>query len=172
MQIILLERVNKLGSLGEVVKVKDGYARNYLIPMAKALRATKENIDLFAARRAEIEQKSQEKRQACEIVRDKVAGVMVSVIRQAAEDGRLFGSVTSRDIADALYAKGHKDVDRLAVFLATPIKAIGIYNVDLNLYPEVSTTIQVNVARSAEEAAVALEKYKNNKKKELAAVAS
>jgi len=151
MEVILLERVEKLGSIGDVVKVKNGFARNYLLPRKKALRANESNRKLFEANRARIEEENASRRSDAEKASKGVDGKSVQLIRQASNTGQLYGSVSARDIADALEAEGAK-VAKSQVVLDKPIKAIGMYEVKIALHPEVSVTVKVNVARSPEEA--------------------
>jgi large subunit ribosomal protein L9 len=151
-EIILLERVDNLGAMGDVVKVKPGYARNYLFPMKKALRATKENVAYFESQKKALESNSAKKREEAEKLSSKLAGQKVVIIRQAAEAGQLFGSVTTRDIADAISAKGFK-VDRNQILLNQAFKLIGLFPVTIGLHPEVKVQVTLNIARSEEEAA-------------------
>src|SRR3954454_7615007 len=151
MEIILLERVEKLGAIGDVVKVKDGFARNYLLPNKKALRANESNRKLFEANRARIEQENADKRTDAEKASKGVAGKTVQLIRQASNVGHLYGSVSARDIVEALEGVGAK-VTKSQVVLDRPIKAIGVHDVKIALHPEVAVTVKVNVARSPEEA--------------------
>jgi len=151
MEVILLERVEKLGQMGQVVKVKPGFARNYLLPQKKALRATKANLAVFEKQRAHLEAQNLERRKDAEAIAPKVQGVSVIVIRQAGETGVLYGSVSSRDIAEALTAAGVK-IDRAQVAIDQPIKTLGLFPVRIVLHPEVSVNVTVNVARSQEEA--------------------
>ncbi len=151
MDVILLERIESLGSMGEVVKVKPGFARNYLLPQKKALRATKENRDYFEERRAELEAANAARRETALGVSKDVDGVSVILVRAASESGQLYGSVRPKDIADALSEKGNT-VDRTQVRLNDPIKIIGMHKVRIALHPEVVVTVTVNVARSQEEA--------------------
>lgn len=151
MEIILLERVRKLGQIGDVVTVKDGYARNFLLPQKKALRSTKVNRDYFESQRAEIEARNLEAKAEAEAVSVKLDGVSAIVIRQAGESGNLYGSVSTRDIADALGEQDMK-IDRTQVVLDHAIKVLGIYNIQIKLHAEVFTNIEINVARSVEEA--------------------
>jgi large subunit ribosomal protein L9 len=151
MQVILLERIEKLGSIGDEVKVKNGFARNFLLPRGKALRANAANRKVFESNRARIEQTNAERRSDAEKDAKKVDGVTIQLIRQASNTGQLYGSVSARDLADALEAEGHK-VAKNQIVLDKPIKAIGVQNVKIALHPEVSVTIKVNVARSPEEA--------------------
>jgi len=151
MQVVLLERVEKLGMMGEVVSVKDGYARNYLLPQKKALRATEKNIAFFEAQRSHLEARNLELRKEAEIVGEKVDGTKIVIVRQASENDQLYGSVTMRDIADGVSEAGFT-IDKSQVALDAPIKTIGIFPVRIVLHPEVSITVSVNVARSTEEA--------------------
>jgi large subunit ribosomal protein L9 len=152
MQVVLLERVEKLGQMGEIVRVKDGYARNFLLPRKKALRATKENMVRFEAQRAQLEARNLELRGEAEKVQDKLNGQSFVVLRQAGETGQLYGSVTTRDIADAVTAGGFSS-NRNQVALNHPIKTIGLHEVRVVLHPEVFSMVTINVARSEEEAA-------------------
>lgn len=151
MHVILLERVENLGGIGDEVKVRDGYARNFLLPQKKALRANDSNRKVFEARRAEIEARNAEARAAAEKASGKVDGTSYVLIRQAGEAGQLYGSVSSRDIADEIVKSGAK-IDRNAVVLDKPIKTIGVYDVRIRLHAEVYASVKVNVARSADEA--------------------
>ena len=151
MEVILLERVHNLGQIGDVVKVKPGYARNFLLPLRKALRATQANKSKFEAQRAQIEAMNLEKRGDAEQIRGKVDGLKVVLIRQAGETGQLFGSVNARDVADAVTAAGFT-VDRRQVILDRPIKTLGLHPLRLALHPEVIVSITANVAKSTEEA--------------------
>ena len=151
MEVILLERVEKLGSIGDVVTVKNGFARNYLLPNKKALRANESNRKLFEANRARIESENANRRSDAETASKGVEGKSVTLIRQASNVGALYGSVSARDIVDALDEAGAK-VTKSQVVLDRPIKAIGLYEVKVALHPEVAVTVKVNVARSPEEA--------------------
>ncbi len=151
MEIILLERVEKLGAIGDVVKVKDGFARNFLLPNKKALRANAANRKLFEANRAKIEQDNASRRSEAEGASKGVEGKTVQLIRQASNTGQLYGSVSARDIVDAL-AAADATVTKSQVVLDRPIKAIGMHEVKIALHPEVTVLITVNVARSPEEA--------------------
>jgi large subunit ribosomal protein L9 len=151
MEVILLERVEKLGAIGDVVKVKDGFARNYLLPNKKALRANDSNRKLFESNRARIEKDNADKRSDAEKASKGVDGKTVQLIRQASNVGHLYGSVSARDIVEALEGVGAK-VTKSQVVLDHPIKAIGVHQVKIALHPEVSVTVKVNVARSPEEA--------------------
>jgi large subunit ribosomal protein L9 len=149
--LILLQRVEKLGQMGDKVSVKPGYARNFLLPQKKAIRANKDNLARFEATRAQLEAQNIKRREEAERVAERVAGLSVTIIRQAGESGSLYGSVSSRDIADGCTAGG-LTVNRSQVILETPIKTLGVTNVRVVLHPEVSMSVAVNVARSLEEA--------------------
>ncbi len=151
MNVILLERIESLGLMGDVVKVKPGYARNYLLPQKKALRATKENQAVFEAQRATLEANNLKRREEAEAVAKKMENVAVLILRQAAEGGMLYGSVTGRDVAEAIKEAGYA-IERRQVMLDNPIKDIGTYQVRIVLHPEVSINAKVNIARSQEEA--------------------
>jgi large subunit ribosomal protein L9 len=151
MQVILLERVAKLGQMGEVVKVKDGYARNFLLPQGKALRANAANIARFETEKAQLEARNLETRKEAEVMAEKLDGQTFVIIRSASDGGALYGSVTPRDAADAATADGFT-VDKRQIILQGAIKELGIHNVTVRLHPEVDATIRINVARSAEEA--------------------
>jgi large subunit ribosomal protein L9 len=151
MQVILLERVAKLGQMGEVVNVKDGFARNYLLPQGKALRANDANIKSFEAKKAQLEATNLETRKEAEAVGTKLDGQMFLVIRSASDAGALYGSVTPRDAADAATEAGFT-VNRGQIVLDKPIKELGIHTVTVQLHPEVVAKVKLNVARSAEEA--------------------
>jgi large subunit ribosomal protein L9 len=151
MQVILLERVAKLGQMGEVVKVKDGYARNYLLPQGKALRASEANIKSFETRKAQLEATNLETRKEAEAVGAKLDGQTFVVIRSASDAGALYGSVTPRDAAEVATEAGFT-VHRAQVVLDKPIKELGIHAVSVQLHPEVAVKIRLNVARSVEEA--------------------
>ena len=149
--LILLQRVEKLGQMGELVSVKPGYARNFLLPQAKAVRATKQNRERFERERAHLEAQNLKRREEAERVAERVAGLSVTLIRQASESGALYGSVSSRDISDAATAAG-LTITRNQVLLVHPIKSLGISSVRVELHPEVIIDIKVNAARSVEEA--------------------
>ena len=151
MEVILLERVEKLGAIGDVVKVKDGFARNYLLPRKKALRANDANRKVFEANRAKIEEDNANRRSDAEKSSKDVDGKTVQLIRQASNTGQLYGSVSARDIVEALEGTG-AHVTKSQIVLDRPIKAIGVHEVKVALHPEVSVTVKVNVARSPEEA--------------------
>ena len=151
MDIILLERIEKLGAIGDVVKVKNGYARNFLLPNGKALRANESNRKVFEANREKIEADNAERRTVAEKDSKGLEGAKIQLIRQASNAGALYGSVSARDLVEALDAQGHK-VQKNQIVLDRPIKAIGVQDVKVSLHPAVSVTIQVTVARSPEEA--------------------
>ncbi len=151
MEIILLERIERLGQMGDVVTVKSGYAHNYLLPQKKALRKTKENLAFFEARRQEFEAHNLKLKSEAEALAQKLEGLSVVIIRQAAETGQLYGSVTARDICDAVIDAGVK-IERRQVVLNQPFKNMGIFDVALALHPDVTQTVRVNIARSQEEA--------------------
>ncbi len=151
MQIILLERIEKLGSIGDVVTVKDGYARNFLLPQKKALRANDANRKVFEANRERLEKDNAERRVDAEKQGETVAGAEVVLIRAASNAGQLYGSVSVRDIVAGLADQGHV-VDKRMVILGAPIKNIGMHNVTVALHPEVRVTVKANVARSDDEA--------------------
>ncbi len=153
-QVILLERVEKLGDLGEIVNVKPGYARNYLLPQKKALRASKTNIAYFEAQKKSLEAENEKKKQEAEKLAKKVGGITVSLIRQASESGQLFGSVNSRDIAKAVADESKEEITRNMVDLNQNVKTIGLIPVDVVLHPEVKIEVTVNIARSPEEAEI------------------
>jgi large subunit ribosomal protein L9 len=150
-ELILLQRVEHLGQMGEVVKVKPGYARNFLLPQKKALRATKENRERFEQQRAQLEAQNLRRREEAERVAERVGGLSVVIIRQAGESGSLYGSVSARDIAEAATAAG-LTIDRGQVVMSHPIKSLGLSPVRVVLHPEVSILVTVNVARSPDEA--------------------
>jgi large subunit ribosomal protein L9 len=149
--VILMERVGKLGHIGDTVRVKDGYARNFLLPRGKALRATEANKKKFEGRRADLEARNTELKRSASEVSDKLDGVTVVIVRQAGETGQLYGSVSARDIAEALTAARHP-VQRNHVAIQQPIKTLGMHQVPVHLHPEVEAKVTVNVARSAEQA--------------------
>jgi len=151
MKVILLERVERLGGLGDIVDVKDGFARNFLLPRAKALRANSANVRVFEAQRTEIESRNTKARAEAAKAGQGLDGKSYVMLRQAGESGLLYGSVSGRDVADAVNAEGGK-IDRAVVVLDKPIKALGLHQVKLRLHGEVAVTITVNVARSPDEA--------------------
>jgi len=150
-ELILLERVEKLGQMGQVVKVKPGFARNYLLPQKKALRTTRENLAYFDSQRAQLEANNLQRKTEASEVGGKLEGLTVLLIRQAGESGQLYGSVSARDIAQAVTEAGFT-IERRQVVLERPIKTLGLHPVRVALHPEVSVTITCNVAQSAEEA--------------------
>src|SRR4051812_39707869 len=152
MEVILLERVAKLGQMGDVVRVKDGFARNFLLPKGKALRATDENRSRFETMKVDLEAQNLERRSEAQKVAEKLDGQSFTVLRQAAEGGQLYGSVTPRDIAALVIERGFA-VNRSQIVLNNPIKNIGLHKVPVTLHPEVDVTIKIAVARSADEAA-------------------
>ena len=151
MKVILLERVERLGALGDVVNVKDGFARNYLLPRSKALRANEANLKVFESQRQDIEARNDQAREGAERSAKKIDGESYVIIRQAGESGQLYGSVAGRDVADVVQAAGGQ-ADRSQVVLDKPIKTIGVHAVKIRLHPEVVVTVKVNVARSNDEA--------------------
>jgi large subunit ribosomal protein L9 len=151
MEVILLERISRLGQMGEVVKVKDGFARNFLLPQGKALRANDANRKRFEGQRAQLEARNLERKSEAEQVAGKLDGKSFIIVRSAGETGQLYGSVSTRDISELLTAEGFS-VSRNQVELNQPIKAIGLTNVAIALHPEVEVTVTLNIARSAEEA--------------------
>ncbi|MHB1303953.1 MAG: 50S ribosomal protein L9 [Acidiphilium sp.] len=150
-ELILLQRVEHLGQMGELVKVKPGYARNYLLPQAKAVRATKHNRERFERERVQLEAQNLKRREEAERVAERVSGLTVTLIRQASDAGSLYGSVTARDIADGC-TEGGLTIERAQVLLDHPIKSLGLASVRVALHPEVVIKVAVNVARSPEEA--------------------
>jgi large subunit ribosomal protein L9 len=151
MQVILLERVEKLGQMGDVVKVKDGFARNYLLPKKKALRATQNNRSYFETQRSQLEARNLERRSEAQAIAGKLQGKSFVLLRQAGDRGQLYGSVSPRDIADAIGAGGFS-VDRGQVPLDKPIKTIGVFPLSVVLHPEVRVQVNINVARTDDEA--------------------
>ena len=151
MDIILLQRIEKLGTIGDVVTVKDGYARNYLLPQKKALRANDSNKKVFEANRERLEKENAERRTEAEKAGEKVDGTEIVLIRASSNTGQLYGSVNVRDIVAGLEGKGH-EIDKKQVIMGNPIKTIGMHDVRIDLHPEVSVTIKANVARSDDEA--------------------
>lgn len=151
MKVVLLERVDNLGAIGDVVTVKDGFARNFLLPRDKARRATAANLKAFELDRAAIEQRNEKNKADAQKVADKIDGQTYVMIRQAGETGQLYGSVAGRDVAEAVQAEGGK-VERSQVVLNTAIKTLGVHDVLIRLHAEVSATVKINIARSADEA--------------------
>lgn len=151
MQVILLERIGHLGQMGDVVNVKNGYARNYLLPQKKAMRATDENKKVFETQRAQLEANNLERKSEAEQVGEKLSGQSFVAIRQAGDTGQLYGSVSTRDIAEAISAGGFT-IERRQIVLNRPIKELGLHEVDVMLHPEVSVQVSINVARTEDEA--------------------
>lgn len=151
MEVILLERIERLGQMGDVVNVKNGYARNYLLPQKKALRKTKDNMAFFESKRKEYEAHNLKLKAEAEAMAEKIKGLSVVIIRQAAETGQLYGSVTVRDIAEAVHEVGFK-IERRQIDLNQPFKNMGIFDVRVSLHPDVVQTIRVVIARTADEA--------------------
>ena len=159
MEIVLLERVEKLGQIGDVVNVKPGYARNYLLPRGKALRANKQNMAKFEAERSAIEERNADAKKQAEMLSESIGDLSVNLVRAASEMGQLYGSVTARDIAEAVSQAGH-EVDKKQVTMESAIKNLGLFTLKLTLHAEVTKQIVVNVARSLEEAKTQLESGK------------
>jgi large subunit ribosomal protein L9 len=153
MQVVLLERIDKLGQMGDVVTVRDGFARNYLVPQGKALRATKGNLANFERRRVQLEAANLERKEEAQVLARRIEGRAVVVLRQAGEGGQLYGSVNARDVAAAFTADG-VIIERQQVQLPAALKTLGVHQVRIRLHPEVDTFVTVNVARSAEEAEI------------------
>jgi large subunit ribosomal protein L9 len=151
MKVILLERVERLGGLGDTVTVKDGFARNFLLPRHKALRANEANMKVFEGQRVEIEARNAKAREAAEDAAQSLDNTSYVLIRQAGESGQLYGSVSGRDVSDAIQAEGGK-VDRSQVVLDKPLKTLGVHEVKVRLHPEVTITVNINIARSQDEA--------------------
>lgn len=157
MEVILLERIERLGQMGDVVNVKNGYARNYLLPQKKALRKTKDNMAFFESKRKEYEARNLKMKEDAESLAKKLDGLSVVIVRQAAETGQLYGSVTMRDICEAVRDAGFH-IERSQIVLNQPFKNLGIFDVKLSLHPDVAQTVRVNIARSEEEAKRATQK--------------
>ncbi|MBU2581413.1 MAG: 50S ribosomal protein L9 [Alphaproteobacteria bacterium] len=151
MHVILLERIGHLGQMGDVVNVKNGYARNYLLPQKKALRATDDNKKLFETQRAQLEATNLERKSEAEQIGEKLNGKSFTAIRQAGDTGQLYGSVSTRDIADAITAGGFT-IERRQIILNKPIKDLGVHDIEVSLHPEVNVTVMINVARTDDEA--------------------
>ena len=151
MKVVLLERVENLGAIGDVVTVKDGFARNYLLPRDKARRATSANLKAFELDRVAIEQRNEKNKADAQKIADKIDGQTYVMIRQAGETGHLYGSVAARDVAEVVQSEGGK-IERSQVVLNVAIKALGVHEVPVRLHPEVRATVKINIARSAEEA--------------------
>jgi len=156
-EIILLERVEHLGQMGDVVRVRPGYARNFLLPQHKALRATKANLSYFETRKAQLEAENLQRREEAEQVAERLNGMVCTLVRAASAAGQLYGSASARDVAAAVTEEG-VTIDRTQVLIETPIKQLGLYEVRVRLHPEVSMPVTVNVARSLDEAAQQLER--------------
>lgn len=150
-KVILLQRVSKLGYIGDIVNVKPGYARNYLLPKKIALRATKENLKYFEDQKEQIQQANEAAKAEAQKVADQMGQLTITLVRQASEKGQLYGSVTSRDISAAIKELGYK-VNAGQVDLSSPIKTVGVYEIDVNLHPEISVVVKLSVAKSEEEA--------------------
>ena len=151
MKVILLERVERLGALGDVVTVKDGFARNFLLPRSKALRATAGNMKVFEGQKVDIESRNATARASAAKAGERLDGTSYVMIRQAGDSGQLYGSVSGRDVADAVNAEGGR-VDRAMIVLDKPIKTLGLHSVKIRLHPEVAAAVTINIARSADEA--------------------
>ena len=151
MEIILLERIEKLGQMGDVVRVKPGYARNYLLPQHKALRTSRENLARFETSRAQLEVDNLERRSEAEVMASRIEGLTVPIIRAASESGQLYGSVTARDVTEAVNAEGVM-IQRRQVILDRALKTLGLEKVRVQLHPEVSVTVVINIARTSDEA--------------------
>jgi large subunit ribosomal protein L9 len=165
MDIILLEKIEGHGKIGDIIKVKNGFARNYLFPLKKALRATKENIKFFETKKSEIEHKNNEAIKAASDLGKKIDNLSLIIIRQAGDSGHLYGSVSSKDIAEALNQKGFK-VDSHCIRISNPIKEIGIFSIQIALHTDVVVSITVNVARSEDEAKSAIKVVENIQKEQ------
>lgn len=151
MQVVLLERIAKLGQMGDIVTVKDGYARNFLLPQGKALRANKQNMERFESERAQLEADNLKLKTEAEAVKAKMDGESVIIIRQSSETGQLYGSVNTRDIATS-YTEAGFSLNKSQIILDAPIKELGIYDISVSLHPEVEANVKINVARTEEEA--------------------
>ena len=156
-QLILLERVEKLGQMGDVVTVRPGYARNFLIPQKKAMRATKSNIESFAGRKLQLEADNLKHKEEAQKIAGKLEGFSIIVVRQSGESGQLYGSVNARDIAEGIREKGIS-ISRTQVTIPAPIKYLGLHEAIVKLHPEISVSVTVNVAKSPEEAVLQAEK--------------
>lgn len=156
-EVILLERIERLGHMGQVVKVRPGFARNFLLPQNKALRATKANLELFEKQRSELEARNAAERSKAEALAGKLDNLKLVIIRQASETGHLFGSVSARDVSEAAQAAGHK-LERTQVQIDAPIKTLGLFQVKVKLHPEVIIKLTINIARTQEEALVQAQK--------------
>jgi large subunit ribosomal protein L9 len=165
MQVILLERIEKLGMLGQVVDVKPGFARNYLLPQKKALRATPANMEIFDKQKAEIEAKNLKAKQDAEFVAKKVEGIHMIMVRQAGETGQLYGSVSAKDVVDGVMTVSSVSINRAQVIIGAPIKLLGIHGIHVMLHPEVKVQVNAVVAQTSEEAKIMIEKAKGSKAK-------
>ena len=152
-QLVLLERIPKLGVMGDIVNVKPGYARNFLLPMKKAMRASEVNIKKFELQRKELEAKNLETKKEAESIKEKINGSAFVIIRSASDSGSLYGSVTNRDAEEAMKTQG-LIIDKKQIILVKPIKELGLHKLEVNLHPEVTASIEINVARSTEEAEI------------------
>jgi len=166
MEVILIEKVERLGAIGEVVNVKNGFARNFLFPRNKAIRATKENIAVVEQKKAELEAQNEAKKAAAQEVLSKIDGMMVNLIRQAGDDSRLYGSVTAKDIATSINETGKAEVASAMIVMNSKFKELGIYSVEVMLHPDVKATISLNIARTEEEAKIAKTNSTKEKKVE------
>lgn len=160
MQVILLERRENLGAIGSIVNVRPGYARNYLLPQKKALRATKENLEFFESQKTVLEAENLKKKKEAEQVASKMEGLCVNIIRQAGDSGHLFGSVRNADVAQAVCSAGFT-INKTQVCINDPVKMLGVYLINILLHPEVSVSIKVNVAQTQEEAEAQLNNFLN-----------
>jgi large subunit ribosomal protein L9 len=151
MDVILLERIDRLGQMGDVVGVRPGFARNFLFPQKKALRANKDNKAFFESKRAELEATNLKRRDEAQVVAKKMDGTKLIIVRQAGEGGQLYGSVTARDIGDSLKEQGY-EIDRAVVLLNAPVKTLGVFKTEVRLHPDVKVAVEFTVARSVEEA--------------------
>lgn len=159
MEVILLEPIKRLGNIGDVVKVKNGYARNFLLPFNKALRATEDNITYFESKKADIKKESDKKFAAAEKIAKKIENAIVAIIMQAGEDGRLYGSVTAANIAHAASEQTKQEIDRKQIILNAPVKYIGVHTIKIALHAELNTAININVARTLGEAEDAAKRF-------------
>lgn len=160
MEVILLEKIGSLGSIGSIVSVKNGFARNFLLPRKKALRATKENLAYFETQRQRLEEENQKKIEAAQASSRTMEGLVLDLIRQAGESGHLFGSVRSQDIAEAAAAKGYS-IQKSQVMIQSPIKTLGVHEIKIALHPEVVIAVKVNIAQTDEEAQAQWDAYLN-----------
>jgi large subunit ribosomal protein L9 len=162
MQVILLERIDKLGMMGQVVDVKPGFARNYLLPQKKALRATEENVAVFEKQRADLEAKNLQAKSDAEFVATKLDNISIILVRQAGETGQLYGSVSARDIADAVQEEAKINISKTQVLIHHPIKTLGQHRIQVSLHPEVRVNVMATIALSKDEAKQMIEKAKKN----------